>query len=62
MEEKKHVFMTLDRLFWSWIYLSVLIGNISLGVTLYMVGTQLLTDKTAVIVGDLTDLVAASKK
>jgi len=61
MEEKKHVFMTLDRLFWSWIYLSVLIGNIALGVTLYVIGIQLLTDRTAVIVGDLTDLVKATK-
>lgn len=62
MDEKKNTFMSLDRLFWSWIYLSVLIGNIALCVTMYTVGKQLLTDKTAIIIGDLTDLVTVTKK
>lgn len=62
MEQNKHVFMTADRLFWSWIYLSVLLGNIALGVCMYTLGKQLLTNHTAIIIGDLTDLVTVTKK
>ena len=54
--------MTADRLFWSWIYLSVLLGNIALGVCMYTLGKQLLTNHTAIIIGDLTDLVTVTKK